>query len=55
MAPICEETFVVDRRVLLRIMSAAAMMPIKAVSQQAGTPLLKRVRTSILEIAYPEH
>ncbi|HMA72888.1 MAG TPA: alpha/beta hydrolase [Xanthobacteraceae bacterium] len=43
----------IDRRLLIGLMSAAAAAP-AAFSQQAGTPVLKRARTSVLEIAYEE-
>jgi pimeloyl-ACP methyl ester carboxylesterase len=43
----------IDRRLLIGLMSAAAAAP-AAFSQQAGTPVLKRTRTNILEIAYEE-
>ena len=43
----------IDRRLLIGLMSAAAAAP-AAFSQQAGTPVLKRTRTSVLEIAYEE-
>lgn len=42
-----------DRRLLLGLMSAAAMAP-EALSQQAGKPLLKSVRTPSLDIAYED-
>lgn len=42
----------IDRRLLLGIISAAAMAP-RALSQQ-GQPLLKRARTPTLEIAYED-
>jgi pimeloyl-ACP methyl ester carboxylesterase len=43
----------IDRRLLIGLMSAAAAAP-AAFSQQAEAAMLKRVRTSILEIAYEE-
>jgi pimeloyl-ACP methyl ester carboxylesterase len=43
----------IDRRLLMRLMSAAAAAP-AAFSQQAEAAMLKRARTSILEIAYEE-
>jgi len=43
-----------NRRLLLGLLSAAAMAPTKALSQQRGNDVLKRVRTGILEIAYEE-
>jgi pimeloyl-ACP methyl ester carboxylesterase len=46
--------FMPNRRVLLGLLSAAAMAPTEALCQQLGNPLLKRVRTSTLEIAYEE-
>jgi pimeloyl-ACP methyl ester carboxylesterase len=42
-----------DRRLLLGLMSAAAVAP-KALSQEAGKPLLKSARTPTLEIAYED-
>jgi pimeloyl-ACP methyl ester carboxylesterase len=42
-----------DRRLLLGLMSAAAMAP-PALTQPSGTPLLKRARTNTLEIAYED-
>ena len=42
-----------DRRLLLGLMSAAAVAP-PALAQQPGQPLLKRARTPTLEIAYEE-
>jgi len=42
-----------DRRLLLGLMSAAAVAP-QALSQQSGRPLLKRARTRTLEIAYED-
>jgi pimeloyl-ACP methyl ester carboxylesterase len=42
-----------DRRLLLGLMSAAAVAP-KALSQEAQRPLLKRARTRTLEIAYED-
>jgi len=42
-----------DRRLLLRLMSAAAIVS-PAPAQQPGTPMLKRIRTKTLEIAYEE-
>jgi pimeloyl-ACP methyl ester carboxylesterase len=42
-----------NRRLLLGLMSAVAMAP-RALAQQSGRPLLKRVRTSTLEIAYED-
>src|ERR1700756_794679 len=42
-----------DRRLLLGLLSAAAMAP-QALSQQSGHPLLKRARTRTLEIAYED-
>jgi pimeloyl-ACP methyl ester carboxylesterase len=42
-----------DRRLLLGLLSAAAVAR-PAPAQQSGAPLLKRVRTSTLEIAYEE-
>jgi pimeloyl-ACP methyl ester carboxylesterase len=46
--------FMPNRRVLLGLLSAAAMAPTEALSQQRRNPLLKRVRTGTLEIAYEE-
>jgi hypothetical protein len=46
--------FMLDRRALLGLVSAAAMAPTKALCQQPGNALLKRVRTGTLEIAYEE-
>jgi hypothetical protein len=44
-----------DRRLLLGLLSAAAIAPTRGLSQQSGTSLsLKRVRTGILEIAYED-
>jgi len=43
-----------SRRLLFGLLSAAAMAPTKVLSQQLGNPLLKRARTSTLEIAYEE-
>jgi len=43
----------IDRRLLIGLMSAAAAAP-AAFAQRAGGPVLKRVRTSVLEIAYEE-
>ena len=43
----------IDRRLLLGVITAAAVVP-RAASQQPGKPLLKRARTSTLEIAYEE-
>jgi pimeloyl-ACP methyl ester carboxylesterase len=43
----------IDRRLLIGLMSAAAAAP-AAFSQQTGTPVLKRARTNVLEIAYEE-
>ncbi len=43
----------IDRRLLIGLISAAAAAP-AALSQQAKAAMLKRVRTSILEIAYEE-
>ena len=42
----------IDRRLLIGLMSAAVAAP--AFAQQAGTPVLKRARTNILEIAYED-
>ena len=42
-----------DRRLLLGLLSAAAMAP-RALSQQSEKPLLKRARTKTLEIAYED-
>jgi pimeloyl-ACP methyl ester carboxylesterase len=42
-----------NRRLLLGLMSAAAMTP-PALAQQSGPPLLKRARSSTLEIAYED-
>src|SRR5579871_4003831 len=42
----------IDRRLLIGLMSAAAAPA--AFSQQAGAAMLKRARTSVLEIAYEE-
>ena len=42
----------IDRRLLIGLISAAVAAP--ALAQQAGTPVLKRARTSILEIAYED-
>jgi pimeloyl-ACP methyl ester carboxylesterase len=42
-----------DRRLLLSLMSAAAVAP-KALSQEAQKPVLKRARTPTLEIAYED-
>jgi pimeloyl-ACP methyl ester carboxylesterase len=46
--------FMLNRRLLLGLLSAAAMAPTTAPSQQRGNVVLKRVRTGILEIAYEE-
>jgi pimeloyl-ACP methyl ester carboxylesterase len=46
--------FMPNRRVLLGLLSAAATAPTEALSQQRRNPLLKRVRTGTLEIAYEE-
>src|SRR5215468_2336098 len=43
----------IDRRLFIGLMSAAAAAP-AAFSQQAGAAMLKRARTSILEIAYED-
>ena len=43
----------IDRRLFIGLMSAAAAAP-AAFSQQAGAAMLKRARTSVLEIAYEE-
>jgi pimeloyl-ACP methyl ester carboxylesterase len=43
----------IDRRLVIGLMSAAAAAP-AAFSQPAGAPMLKRARTSVLEIAYEE-
>src|SRR5258708_689186 len=43
----------IDRRLFIGLMSAAAAAP-AAFSSQAGAAMLKRARTSILEIAYEE-
>ena len=43
----------IDRRLLIGLMSAAAVVP-AAFPQQAGAAMLKRARTSVLEIAYEE-
>jgi hypothetical protein len=43
----------IDRRLFISLISAAAAAP-AAFSQQAGAPMLKRARTSVLEIAYEE-
>jgi len=43
----------IDRRLLIGLMSVAAAAP-AAFSQQTGTPVLKRARTNVLEIAYEE-
>ena len=43
-----------NRRLLLGVLSAAAIAPTRALSQQRENPLLKRVRTGILEIAYED-
>ena len=45
--------FMPNRRVLLGLLSAA-VAPSKSLCQQLGKPLLKRVRTGTLEIAYEE-
>src|SRR5258708_25942437 len=42
-----------DRRLFIGLMSAAAAAP-AAFSSQAGAAMLKRARTSVLEIAYEE-
>src|SRR5579859_3924522 len=42
-----------DRRLFLSLMSAAAAAP-AAFAQQADKPMIKRVRTPTLEIAYEE-
>jgi len=49
-----EGMFMLDRRLLLGLMMAAAIAPTKAKSQQPGNRLLKRVRTGTLEIAYED-
>lgn len=46
--------FMPNRRVLLGLLSAAAIAPTPALCQRRGSPLLKRVRTGTLEIAYEE-
>jgi pimeloyl-ACP methyl ester carboxylesterase len=46
--------FMLNRRLLLGLLSAAAVSPTKVLSQQRGSPLLKRVRTGVLEIAYED-
>ena len=43
----------IDRRLLIGLLSTAVAAP-AAFSQQAGTPVLKRARTNILEIAYED-
>src|SRR5258707_15331206 len=43
----------IDRRLLIGLMPAGAAAP-AAFSQQTGTPVLKRARTNVLEIAYEE-
>jgi hypothetical protein len=43
----------IDRRLVLGLMSAAAMTPKRAFSQQ-GNAVLKRAQTSTLEIAYED-
>src|SRR5262249_11903888 len=43
----------IDRRLFIGLMSAVAAAP-AAFSQQAGAAMLKRARTSVLEIAYEE-
>jgi pimeloyl-ACP methyl ester carboxylesterase len=43
-----------NRRLLLGLMSAAVMAPGGALSQQSGQPVLKRARTPTLEIAYED-
>jgi pimeloyl-ACP methyl ester carboxylesterase len=43
----------INRRLLIGLMSAAAAAP-AAFSQATGGPMLKRARTSVLEIAYEE-
>jgi hypothetical protein len=40
-----------NRRVMVGLLFAAAMAPTKALCQQPGNTLLKRVRTGTLEIA----
>jgi pimeloyl-ACP methyl ester carboxylesterase len=52
-AAVAEVPMMLDRRLLLGLLAAAAMAP-KAMSQPAGNPLLKRARTKILEIAYED-
>src|SRR5215470_2112122 len=47
------DTAMIDRRLFIGLMSAAAAAP-AAFSQQAGAAMLKRARTSVLEIAYEE-
>ena len=42
-----------DRRLLIGLMSAAAIAP-PALAQQSGAPVLKRARTRTLEIAYED-
>jgi pimeloyl-ACP methyl ester carboxylesterase len=45
----------IDRRLLVSLLSAAVVVPgRRALSQQAGRPLLKRARTNTLEIAYED-
>jgi pimeloyl-ACP methyl ester carboxylesterase len=46
--------FMPNRRVLLGLLSAAAMAPTEALCQPRRNPLLKRVRTGTLEIVYEE-
>src|SRR5215471_1363426 len=47
------EADMIDRRVFIGLMSAAAAAP-AAFSQASGAPMVKRARTSVLEIAYEE-
>src|SRR5215471_10951348 len=50
-----EEMFMLNRRLLLGLLSAAAIGSTRGLSQQSGTSLsLKRVRTGTLEIAYED-
>ena len=49
-----QETFMLNRRLFLALLSSTAMAPIGALSQQPGNPALKRVRTGTLEIAYED-
>jgi pimeloyl-ACP methyl ester carboxylesterase len=48
------EDNMLNRRLLLELVAAAATAPTKALSQPPGNHLLKRVRTSTLEIVYED-